>query len=400
MQAVEDNAKDTAFGMEGIVSNYELVRGLGPFNLMSTQEESSQMPTGTSHLDLVSQYAGLFGSGSTEAMDVDANWPIERCAPTELNAALPRRSLNYADWTWAMNPEYCPEIQQNSDYMMVDMMANMMEHTDLQPRFESPMLTIAPQQSPYSNGFASIFPDSILDGLELDLVAADTIPSVENLLTCLLVVRHNSIALDVLRYSWEMEIFRQARLEVPIDNERLTIEIEELLRWIVSSCQRAVVQGRVGKETLDGQALLSIPVHQSNIRNRLYRANRTAKRGETLIEAPNFRDPGMFTIELSIAGSGCYPVGSDVITVCSIPNHPQRTIGLTVSFALNTSPFGAHISPHIKTFNVVPIGCSIIECVKKNDLEGVQKLFAEGQASPLDVDPRGNSLLQVRETHL
>ena len=108
----------------------------------------------------------------------------------------------------------------------------------------------------------------------------------------------------------------------------------------------------------------------------------------------------MFTIELSIAGSGCYPVGSDVVIVCSIPNDPQRTIGLMVSCALDTPPFGARISPQIKTFNVVPTGSPIIKCIKKHDIEGVQKLFAEGQASPLDVDPRGNSLLQVTEKHL
>lgn len=396
LQAVDDNTKDAICGMEGILSNDEMVSGVGPITLMSTQEDSGQIPIETSHLDLVSQYAGLVGASSTEAMDVDIHWPIDMCAPTESNAALARRSLDCADWAWAMSPEYCSNIQRNGD----DMIANMMEHMDLQPLFESPMLTIAPLQFPYSSGLPSISPDNIMDGLEIDVVAADTIPSVESLLTCLLLTRCNSIALDVLRYSWEMEIFRQASLEVPIDEHRLMIEIEDLLRWIVSSCQRAVAQGQVDKKTFDGSALLSILVHQSNIRDQLFPANQTATRGETLIEALKFRPLGMFTIELSIAGSGRYPVGSDVITVCSIPQDQQRTLGLMVSFALNTAPFGARISPHIRTFNVVPTRSPIIECVKKHDLEGVQKLFAEGQASPSDVDPKGNSLLQVSETHL
>lgn len=401
LQSVDDNTKDAVGGMEGIVSNDELVSDVGSCSLMSTQEDSGQIPTRTSHLDLVSQYAGLVGASPTEAMDVDVNWPIDTCAPPESNAALARRSLNCADRAWTMSPEYCPDIQRNGD----DMIANMMEHMDLQPLFECPMLTIAPLQFPYSRGLPFISPDTIVDGLEIDAVAADgtsfdtTIPSVENLLTCLLIIRCKSIALDVLRYSWEIEMFRHARLAIPIDQDRLTIEIEDLLRWIVTSCQRAVAQGQVDKEAFDGQPLLSIPVHQSNSRHPLSSANRPAKRGETLIEALKFGALGMFTIELSIAGSGRYPVGSDVITVCSIPHDQQRTSGLAVSFALNAPPFGARISPHITTFNVVPRGSSIIECVKKNDLEGMQKLFAEGQASPLDVDPRGNSLLQVREMH-
>ena len=395
LQAVDDNTKDAICGMEGIISNDELVSGVGSFSLMSTQEDSGQIPTRTNHLDLVSQYDGLVGASLTEAMDVDVDWPIDTCAPTESHATLARRSPNCADWAWTMSPEYCPDIQQNGD----DWIANMMEHMDLQPLFESPMLTIAALQVPYSSGLPSISPDNIMHGLETDAVAADTIPSVESLLTCLLLIRCNSIALDVLRYSWEMEIFRQASLEVPIDEDRLMIEIEDLLRWIVSSCQRAVAQGQVDKETFDGHALLSIPVNQSNLRDRPFPANQTATRGETLIEALKFRAVGMFTIELRIAGSGRYPVGSDVITVCSIPQDQQRTLGLIASFALNSSPFRARISPHIRTFNVIPTRSPIIECVKKNDLEGVQKLFAEGQASPLDVDPKGNSLLQVSETH-
>ena len=384
--------------MEGIVSNDELVSSVCSVNLMSTPKDSTQIATRTSHLDLVSEYTGLVGACSTEAMDVDVDWPIDVCAPTESNAALPRRSLNCADGAWAMSPEYCPNVQRNDD----EWIANIIEHMNLQLMFESPMLTIAPLQLPYSSGLPSTFPDTIMDELQVDAVAADgtsfdtTIPSVENLLTCLLMIRCGSISLNVLRYSREMKYFRRPRLVVPIDPDRLTNEIEDLLCWIISSCQRAVAQGQVEKEIFDGQALLSIPVHQ---RSRHFPVNRTATQGETLIETLKSRALHMFTIELSIARSECYPVGPDIITLCSIPNHRRRTTGLMVSFALNTPPFGARISPHIRTFNVVPTGSSIIKYIQKNDLEGVRKLFAEGQASPLDVDPRGNSLLQVSERH-
>ena len=140
--------------------------------------------------------------------------------------------------------------------------------------------------------------------------------------------------------------------------------------------------------------------YQSNHRHCYFPANQLVTRGETLVEALRFAAQRMFTIDLSVAGSGCHTVGSDVITVWSIPYDYQRTLGLRVSFALNFHRFGCRISPHIKTFNVIPVGSPITECVMQNDLEGVTKLFTEGQASPLDVDPKGNSLLQVSETYL
>ena len=372
--------------MEGILPNDERVSGVDSLKSKSNAKDSTQIPTRTSHIELVSQYAGLVVAHSTEAMDVDVNWSIDVDVPTVSNAALPRSRLDCADWAWTMSPEYGPNIQQNGD----DTIANMLEHMDLQPLSESPMLTMAPLQFPYSSGIPSIPPNMLMHGLQVDAVAADgtsletTIPSVENFLTRLLVFRCGSVSFDILRSSWEIG---------------LTLEIDDWLRWIVSSCQRAVAQGQVDKETFDGQALLSIPVHQRNTHDRPFSANRTSTRGETLMEAPEFRALKTFAMEFSIAGSGRYPVGSDVITVCSIPNHPQRTRGLMVSFALNTPPFGSRISPHITTFTVVPFGSSIIRCIEENDLEGVRKLFAERQASPLDVDPRGVSLLQVSETH-
>ena len=91
----------------------------------------------------------------------------------------------------------------------------------------------------------------------------------------------------------------------------------------------------------------------------------------------------------------CYPVRWDIIAVLFTAQDHQRTIGLRASFALNTPPFGSRISPHIKTLNVVPVGSSIIKSVMQNDLEGAKELFAEGQASPLDVDPKANSLLHT-----
>lgn len=56
------------------------------------------------------------------------------------------------------------------------------------------------------------------------------------------------------------------------------------------------------------------------------------------------------------------------------------------------------ICPHIKAFNVIPENSEVIRRVSRNDLPGLQELFDNREASPLDVDPRGSSLLSASLT--
>ena len=60
---------------------------------------------------------------------------------------------------------------------------------------------------------------------------------------------------------------------------------------------------------------------------------------------------------------------------------------------------GPPITPQITPFNVVPDDSAIIQCVRKNDLRGIQTLFDLGAASARDVDSRGTSLLHVSTSH-
>ena len=88
------------------------------------------------------------------------------------------------------------------------------------------------------------------------------------------------------------------------------------------------------------------------------------------------------------------------LSIAFMPKWRERTLGLSASFVQRLDILGAPtISPCIKTFNVVPQESAIIQCVSRNDLEGVRNLFAQGPArggaSPLDVDPNGFSLLSV-----
>ena len=85
-----------------------------------------------------------------------------------------------------------------------------------------------------------------------------------------------------------------------------------------------------------------------------------------------------------------------VLEMYSIPIAAHRTRGISAIFVNPLAEKQCHgISPQIRTFNVVPEGSEIIQCVRNNDLRGVQNLFDQGKASPSDVDPRGFSLLSA-----
>ena len=87
------------------------------------------------------------------------------------------------------------------------------------------------------------------------------------------------------------------------------------------------------------------------------------------------------------------PLQDFQIIIKMMPRAMERTLGLCAHFTRLVNKPG--ISPHINTFNVVPDNSAIFECIRRNDLKGVQTLFDQGAASARDVDPRGRSLLNV-----
>ena len=86
-----------------------------------------------------------------------------------------------------------------------------------------------------------------------------------------------------------------------------------------------------------------------------------------------------------------------LITISYLPRALEPTPGICVRSSRMMG--GSAISPQIKTFNVVPDDSAIIQCVRKNDLRGIQTLFDLGAASARDVDSRGISLLHVGTAH-
>ena len=87
-------------------------------------------------------------------------------------------------------------------------------------------------------------------------------------------------------------------------------------------------------------------------------------------------------------------------TIAFMPKSKERTIGVSIMFSEIQDTMGAQkISPSIRTFNVIPKGSAIIKSVLHNNIEEVRSLFASGEASPLDVDPDGFSLLSVHDQY-
>ena len=88
------------------------------------------------------------------------------------------------------------------------------------------------------------------------------------------------------------------------------------------------------------------------------------------------------------------------LAIAFMPRSKDRTVGVSIMFSEIRNTVGAQkISPYIRTFNVIPKDSAIINSVVHNNLEEVQSLFASGEASPLDVDPDGFSLLSVHDKY-
>ena len=84
------------------------------------------------------------------------------------------------------------------------------------------------------------------------------------------------------------------------------------------------------------------------------------------------------------------------IRVSFMPRDDERTTGITIDLkGFQGIHPGNALSRHIKTINVVPKDSEVIQCVLRNDLRSLQMLFDKREASPLDVDPQGFSLLSV-----
>ena len=85
-----------------------------------------------------------------------------------------------------------------------------------------------------------------------------------------------------------------------------------------------------------------------------------------------------------------------MLRVSFMPTDDKRTTGITINCQRTQDTLlRTALSRRIKSINVVPKDSEVIQCVLRNDLRSLRILFDKREASPLDVDPQGCSLLSV-----
>ena len=184
--------------------------------------------------------------------------------------------------------------------------------------------------------------------------------------------------------------------------ELLDLYLEESLRSIrkrrtarvqsslLSGCNLNLNERRQGFECSDGPQRLSNPIEAT-----------VATKMRTTFFRRCFTHMGQIVFKVREGPSN--PIGEEgidsnyLITISFMPRAMERTPGICVRSSRMMG--GSTIYPQINTFNVVPDDSTIIQCVRKNDLRGVQTLFDLGVASARDVDSRGISLLHVSTAH-
>lgn len=218
-------------------------------------------------------------------------------------------------------------------------------------------------------------------------------------------------SLDYSLLDWyTFQGFRMHELFDMIHSEWLWLEIEDLLCCVWEFSAKATRRRQRERNSANRLSARSSDSATGNTRAAIHGDamkqdcgwhKSRAKDSSTFISAaPN----GSLRVQLAVTTSAPLPFPNDesfhILTISAMPKSRKRTIGASVTFV---RPVGGSLSsqicPYIETFNVVPKDSDIIQCVSRNDIKGVQKLFDAGLASPLDVDPFGFSLLSVFWPH-
>ena len=194
-----------------------------------------------------------------------------------------------------------------------------------------------------------------------------------------------------------------------INSIQLSLEIEDLLCQCFEMSARIIRKrqaARIGRATgiFDGAGLSEASTQRSrpHSNNRMRRNNQLTQGTERKVThyAMWGMSKGIIKVRLtSRAGTSAIGLESEsqsMLSVSFMPRDEKRTTGITINFdQVQDACFRTTLSRRIKTFNVVPKDSEVIQCVSRNDLRSLQMLFDKREASPLDVDPKGFSLLSV-----
>lgn len=188
-----------------------------------------------------------------------------------------------------------------------------------------------------------------------------------------------------------------------IDSEWLRLEIEDLVCWSYAASLRAVQQRQAGRRvSVSGttpdisSGYQSIPRGQ-DVRKNSFEPELPARDTSYFLKRSR---KGVLRVQLCTASREVLNISDSappiIVTVSFMPKTKRRKMGVSAIF---TKPWNtlvkSQISPFLKTFNVIHQESKIIMCICGNDLQGVHRLLERKEASPLDVDEWGFSLLSV-----
>ena len=227
---------------------------------------------------------------------------------------------------------------------------------------------------------------------------------------------HSNFPMHLVRHELDGYLYSDSHLASLLDMVNSTwlhLEIENILCWSYEMSARKLRQRQVSRQDCNFNSRPGSSYLGSNHDYDRGRPDtREVHNGQVFLGAkPKLKSflmrvtpSSTLRIQLWTDLQGCLedvrnPEPHNWLRVTFIARESKRSKGLTVEFTITQGDFPEPcLCRCIKAFNVVPENSEVIQCVSRNDLPGLQKLFDNRKASPLDVDPRGYSLLSASLT--
>ena len=184
-----------------------------------------------------------------------------------------------------------------------------------------------------------------------------------------------------------------------IHSEWLRLELDNVVCWIYEIVSKNIRQHqarrRIGKFASPIEESPEPSAHRRRSGDRI-ETNDEVQIIETSL-ARSYSHKGLLQVtQGNIRNRGTLANAPEALTISFMPSDCRRTTGLHVAFFNVMREIGGpRISPHLRTFNVIPDDSEVIRCIEENDLDGLQTLFDKREASPTDVTSEGSSLLSV-----
>ena len=184
-----------------------------------------------------------------------------------------------------------------------------------------------------------------------------------------------------------------------IHSQWLRLELDNVIGWIFEAVSKNIRQHqarrRIGNSASPFEESREPPAHQGRNGSEIKTRDEVQIVGTSYALSKSHK--GVLRVTLGNFPSRETSANTlGALKVSFIPKECRRTIGLCATFIdVMNEVRGPRISPRLRTFNVIPDDSEIISCIQRNDLNRLQMLFDNREASPTDVDSRGFSLLSV-----